>query len=223
MAAEPTLDQLVRAPPQNHRVPQKDRTMTRDELRHHFLRNALYHTARRRVLEARARWTNFIVLALGTAAAADVLGQFGISQSLLGLVIAVIAALQFAFDWAGRARTHEFLQRRYYEALAEIEARSEISDADCSAFDSRLALLAAEEPPTYRALESITYNEALDALYGKALAGDRIAVPVWHAALSQHVHFNGYNYRSVDELEALKQERRARRWWSRPKSSVSEP
>lgn len=188
--------------------------MDRDDLRFHFLRNALYHTARRRVLEGRARFSNFCVLALGTTSAADALGGFGVSQGLLGLAVAVVAALQFAFDWSGRARTHEFLQRRYYETLADIEAERDLSDADCARFESRMALCAAEEPPTYRALEAFTHNEALDALYGDAAADQRIIVRwYWHAPLAQWCYFNGSNFRTLREHQAMRAQSRWRRFF----------
>ena len=186
--------------------------MNRDVLRHNFLRNALYHTARRRVLEGWSRFTNFTVLALGTTSAADALAGLGISQGLLGLAVAIVAAMQFAFDWAGRARTHEFLQRRYYEALAQIEGKSVLTDPECLAFQGQISLLAAEEPPTYRAVDAMAYNEANDAMYGAEGAETRLVVPWWHVPLAHLLHFNGSNYRSVEEVAALRANSAWARW-----------
>ncbi|MFO3796998.1 MAG: hypothetical protein ACK8QZ_06890 [Anaerolineales bacterium] len=184
--------------------------LSRDALRHNFLRNALYHTARRRVLEGWSRLSNFVVLALGTTSAADALVGFGISQGLLGLAVAIVAAMQFAFDWSGRARTHEFLQRRNYEVLAQIETKPELAKRQGAEFQGQISLLSAEEPPTHRALDAMAYNEALDSIYGAGGADSRLVVPVWQVPLVHILHFNGSNYRSTAERAEL----RSRSWWA---------
>lgn len=140
-----------------------------------------------------------MVLALGTTSAADALVGIGVSQGLLGLAVAIVAAMQFAFDWSGRARTHEFLQRRNYEVLAQIEAKPELAKRQSSEFQSQISLLSAEEPPTYRALDAMAYNEALDSIYGSGGADFRLVVPWWQVPLMHLLHFNGTNYRSAAE------------------------
>ena len=65
--------------------------------------------------------------------------------------------------FGGIARTHDFLQRRYYEILSEMEDKSEISDADRKKYSAKLLLIYSEEPMTMRALDAIAYNKAVDA------------------------------------------------------------
>lgn len=176
--------------------------MTRDEVRFHFLRNALYHTARRRVLESWARWTTFLILVVGTSAAANLLGGWGITPAHLGAATAALAAAQFAFDFSGRAKAHEMLQLRYYEALAEVERRPVLTEEECAVEVGRLATLAAQEPPVYRALDALAYNEATDALYGDAAAKDRLVVPFWCSVTRHFLYHNGVDFRPVGHSEA---------------------
>ena len=81
----------------------------------------------------------------------------------LGIVF--FATAQLVFDFGGAARQHEFLQRRYYELLSEIET----SDPDDRALErkwsAKLLTITADEPMTMRALDAIAYNKALDAIY----------------------------------------------------------
>lgn len=116
------LAETQQADHQNYRAGISQRAWN---LRFDALRNAHYHKARQRRLDTWSKCANFLVVVLGTAAAADlgrhfVLHQFpareaGATAATIGFLVAVIGALQLVFDWPGRARTHEFLQRRFYE------------------------------------------------------------------------------------------------------------
>lgn len=135
-------------------------------LRHMALRNALYHSARRGWLDGWNRFYNLVVILGGTASA----GKFIISGSTadlwLGLVIAGVGALQLVYDFGGRSRTHEFLQRRFYDLMARIDATLTPTPADCAHWRSEITLAAADTPPTLRALDAIMDNQATAALRG---------------------------------------------------------
>ncbi len=89
----------------------------------HALQNALYHTERRSALDFRNRILSFLIIILGTGVVSKIGEKFGANEWLeLGTVIA--ATLQLVFDFGGQARTHDFLQRKYYEFLAEIEDKN---------------------------------------------------------------------------------------------------
>ncbi len=90
-----------------------------------------------------------------------------VGDTWLEIAVVVLATAQLVFDFGGLARDHQYLQRRYYELLSEMERDSsgKIEEAEWSA---RLLMLASEEPMTMRAVDAIAYNKATDALIGSA-------------------------------------------------------
>lgn len=179
--------------------------MAKDRLNIRFnaLRNALYHTARRRSLERLNRLFNFLVVILGTAAVADALQISGIPPYLIGMAVAVVGALQLVFDFGRQARDHQQLQRDYYSLLAEIEAKPQATDEECANWQSKLIRITADEPPVLRAIDAKAYNDAIDGS-GDFDAGNRIVVPFHHRLLGGIFAFDGYSYPFVSEREAAK-------------------
>ncbi|MFZ5749879.1 MAG: hypothetical protein ACOY5U_02315 [Pseudomonadota bacterium] len=174
-------------------------TPDRENIRFNVLRNALYHTARRRTFERRDRFFNFLVVVLGTAAAADALAAFDVSQVWIGLAVAVIGALQLVFDFGGLARLHTALQRDYYLLLADIEANPDASAKQCAGWQSRMIRITADEPPLLRAIDAKAYNDALDATSVEASA-ERLHIPFRHRLLGGLIPFEGARYSKLSEL-----------------------
>ncbi|WP_126010598.1 hypothetical protein [Georhizobium profundi] len=136
------------------------------QLRHTALRNANYHLARRRWLEGVSRCFNLLVILGGTGTAAEVVRGSDFGALLLGATIALIGALQLVFDFSGRARLHETLQRRYFELMADIECALDPQQADCANWRAKLTRIAGDEPPVMRALDAVADNQATGALLG---------------------------------------------------------
>lgn len=171
----------------------------RENIRFNALRNALYHSTRRRSLERINRVFNFLVVILGTAVISDALGQLPIPRYTLGTAIAAVGALQLVFDFGRQARDHQVLQRDYYSLLADIEASPEADDAVCAEWQSRMIRITADEPPVLRALDAKAYNDALDATHSFE-ASQRLRIPVLHQMFGGIWSFDGYNYRKISEL-----------------------
>lgn len=172
----------------------------RENIRFNVLRNALYHTARRRGLERTNRIFNFLVVMLGAAAVGDVLKQVQVDQSLIGLAVAVVGALQLVFDFGRQARDHQTLQRDYYILLAEIEASTSDDPSLCAEWYSRMIRISADEPPIMRAIDAKAFNDALDAM-GTFASAERLHIPLWHRLFGPLVGFEGYNYKKLSELD----------------------
>ncbi len=136
--------------------------------RHQALRNALYHLARRGWLDGWNRLFNLLVIIGGTSAAADLTRGNSQAYLLLGGAIALIGALQLVFDFGGRARAHETLQRRYYSLVADIQSRIVPTVQDCADWEAEMSRVAADEPPTLRALDAVADNQATAALLGSS-------------------------------------------------------
>jgi hypothetical protein len=157
-------------------------------LRHKALRNALYHSARYRFLDGVNRWFNFMVILTGTGAAAKIVDASTLAALALGGSIAAIGALQLVFDYAGRALRHEALQRRYYEMLADIDCLTSPTLQDCAKWKGDISRIAADEPPTMRALDAIADNQATSALMGGNRP--RMKITRWQSVTRQFLAHN---------------------------------
>src|SRR5262245_36296790 len=131
------------------------------EIKFDALRNAIYHSSRRRFFELLSRFLSFCVVVSGTAAVANLAT---LDPRWLAAGAAVIGALQLVFDFNGRARLHENLQRRYFELIAAIDGAAGATDQNVAKWRADLNLIYANEPPPMRALDAIAYNKACDAL-----------------------------------------------------------
>ncbi|MBP2560803.1 hypothetical protein J2857_003572 [Neorhizobium galegae] len=173
----------------------------RENVAFNVLRNALYHTGRRMTFDRWNRWCNFAVIVLGAVAMADFFRNFGIGQSAVytGGATALIGASQLVFDFAGRARDHQALQRDYYALLAEIEECDEPTIDQLSGWKGKMLRITGDEPPTLRALDCKAYNDAIGAteFYPQS---ERIFIPAWHRIWGQVWAFEGYHYKKLCEL-----------------------
>lgn len=174
-------------------------TADRENIRFNVLRNALYHSARRRNLERKNRFFNFLVVILGTAAFGDLLTFADLHAAWFGAAIAVIGALQLVYDFGRQARDHQTLQRDYYHLLADIEATIAGDEAQCAQWHGRMIRLTAEEPPVMKALDARAYNDAIDAMEWPR--GERLHIPALHRVLDGLVPFDGANYLKLCEME----------------------
>lgn len=166
------------------------------------LRNALYHTAQRRTNEARARWLNFTVIVLGAATVGDILAPLGITVLHLGGLTTVIGALQLTFDFGGKARTHQFLQHEYYQALADFQAKPDRNETEVAEANSRLTAIMADEPPIMKAVDAKAYNDAIDAT-GFYDQDQRLKIPWLHRRCKNFFAFEGANYLTFAEVKKL--------------------
>ncbi|MCA8880357.1 MAG: hypothetical protein KDA73_10485 [Rhodobacteraceae bacterium] len=176
-------------------------TPDREIIRFNALRNALYHTARRRWFERLNRFFNFLVVVLGATAVGDFLAAASYGQAYLGLAVAIIGSLQLVFDFGGNARVHQTLQREYYYLLADIEAKIDPSDDELANWQGRMVRITADEPPMLKALDAKAYNDALDALETFD-QGERLVVPFWHWVFGWLFPFDGRRYDKISEIEA---------------------
>lgn len=174
-----------------------------ENLRFNVLRNALYHTGRRRAAERWNRFFNFLVILLGAAAMSDVMRRFGIDLVWIGAAVSFVAAAQLVFDFGRQARDHQALQRDYYNLLAEIEECLDPNPAQCASWAAKMTRIAGDEPPVLRAVDAKAYNDALDAMdtYDH---GEHLYVPWYQRLLASWFSFDGYNYRKFSELPGYK-------------------
>jgi hypothetical protein len=127
------------------------------------LRNALYHTERKNFLDLLNRSLNFLVILLGASVAGKAAGLFSIKENWLELSVVLFATIQLVFDFGGRARVHEYLQRGYYELLSEMENENLDNEKTKRKWSTKLLTISSDEPMPMRALDAIAYNKAVAA------------------------------------------------------------
>ncbi|QDL97540.1 hypothetical protein FLL57_09570 [Rhodopseudomonas palustris] len=166
------------------------------------LRNAIYHVARRQYYDGLNRLLNFLVIILGAGVAGKAASLIEVRDLWLEIGVLVAATAQLAFDFGYRARTHEILQKKYYEMIAEME----VDDAsDLKKWNAKLYTIASDEPMPMRALDALAYNAALDATMSDPVlkAEHRIYVPFIHRLFKHLIAFNGHEYVLESERSSL--------------------
>lgn len=174
----------------------------RTNLQFNVLRNAIYHTGRRMALERWNRWGNFATILLGATAMADVLRTYGLEahQFIIGGAVAVVGAAQLVFDFGGKARDHQSLQKEYYGLLADIEETPDPSADQVAIWRARMLRIAGDEPPTLRALDAKAYNDAIGATDIYPM-DQRLVIPFWHRVLGPFFSFEGHTYQKLAERD----------------------
>jgi hypothetical protein len=160
---------------------------TEDALRFDVLRNAIYHGMRASFLNRMNRWMSLLVILGGAGVISEVGAKFGIWPGVFAITVTIAGTLQLVLDFAGRAHNHSYLQRRYFEILAEIEAEDPHKKLDIRHWEAELHRISAEETAPMRALDSIAYNAASDAL-GRA---HRLRIRIHQSLLRNLYPFNG--------------------------------
>src|ERR1700694_2566913 len=103
-----------------------------DAPKFYALRNGIYHAARRDFYDSLNRLLNFVVIILGAGVAGKVSKLFHMEELWLEFGVLIFATAQLTFDFGYKARTHEFLQRKYNEMLADIELETKPKPAKWS-------------------------------------------------------------------------------------------
>ena len=148
------------------------------------------------------RCLSFVVVVAGAAAVADLGALLGLHHSaqVLAFVATVAGALQLVFNFGERARIHEFLQRRYYELIAEIAETQSPQAPAFAKWEGALFRFYAEEPPSMRALDAMAYNAALLSIkHNPELA----KLKIHERLLSQFWRFDAGNFPSPEPPKQL--------------------
>lgn len=178
-----------------HRHGRNDMTGERSrkvhDLKFEALRNAIYHSARRGVFDFGNRFFSFVVIFAGAAAVGDIGQGYGIDARWLAFVAAIAGTIQLVAGFGVLARNHEFLQRQYYELIADITRTVTPTAEQEAEWEARLNRIYAEEPPPMRALDAIAFNAACESL---GLSDYRLKVTWWQSLLRHVWMFNSSEF-----------------------------
>jgi hypothetical protein len=126
-----------------------------------------------------------------TSAVAEFSNKFGAGDPAMFAFTATAAGtLQLVFDLGVRARDHDFLQRRYYQLIAEMKRVAAPSHENICEWEAIMYEIYAEEPPPMRALDSIAWNAACESM-----GGDKRIKVTWYQSLLRNIWaFNGSEF-----------------------------
>jgi hypothetical protein len=164
------------------------------EVRFDLTRNAMYHASRARFFNGLNRFCNFIIILLGTSVATQFISTSNNGVLFLGIATTVIATLQLVFDFGGSYFIHSYLQKKYFEILAEVEKINAEDGAGLSLVREKIAMTYAEEPPAMRVLNAISYNEAAE-YFGKPT---RIYISPFQKILGHVFQFSASKFTPVN-------------------------
>ena len=161
------------------------------------LRSALYHTERSNFLDRLNKVINSLVILLSAGVVGKAASHFTLDGLWIELSVLIVATIQLVFDFGGRAKEHQFLQKRYYEMLAEMEAAPDWGDEFLKKWSAKLVSLSADEFLTMRALDAIAYNKALGGVTddSEQLHRYRLRVTIWQSLLRNVLAFNWADFK----------------------------
>lgn len=177
------------------------------------LRNAIYHAERRSFFDILNKGLNFLVIIFGAGVAGKAAHLLHVDDLVLEMGVLLFATIQLVFDFGSRARDHDYLQRRYYEMLGEMERDLDDSAETLRARSAELLTIAADEPMPMRALDALAYNKALSAVVSdpEAVVKFRQRVTWWQKRCKHFFAFHSAAF----PYEAAYFAKRPKRWWHR--------
>lgn len=132
-----------------------------DLLRFELLRNANYHEARAGWFSGIHRLTLLLAIILGSGAVFALGRDFPELGQISGILVAVVTGLSLVYDYAGRARDHSELRRRYCELMARLD-----DDEIPKSVRADATRILPDEPATMYAVNALAHNAAGTTLWG---------------------------------------------------------
>lgn len=127
-------------------------------------RSVRYHDRRRAFFEQLHRLTAVLTVLMAGSVLFDIgkPGAPAVWLTALAVIAALLAAIDMVVGYASRASLHRDLKQRFVDLEMDVLARGDSPEVWTA---HRLARLAIErdEPPIYRALDLLCYNELLIA------------------------------------------------------------
>ncbi len=159
--------------------------------KHHDLlfgvcRSIRYHSRRQAFYESIDRWTNLLLLLLGSGAIALALENRPAWILSVGFSVSVISGLKLVYAFGSKAGKHGQFVKDF--TRLEKQLRTETSEEIITAVTQERLNLEASEPPVMRVLDVLCHNELIRAM-GYDNEEEWVRVPWW-----QRLTANLFNY-----------------------------
>jgi hypothetical protein len=173
------------------------------------LRNAIYHSNRRKVYVFRHRLLMAVIAASTTVMFADATSIIS-GVSIIGLQIAkafgaipvISSILDLIYAPGEKAKDHQVMQKQFFEIIADIEENS-VEQIDIGKLKGKMYRIYSDEDVTFRALDATAYNAAMDS-FGRDKM-DRIKISGFQYIFRNLLTFERSDFRSEREVLEKKQ------------------
>ncbi|WP_247996779.1 hypothetical protein [Brucella tritici] len=171
-----------------------------DEVERHNLRFGLreliaYHAMREQALARLNRFLTGLQVFLGTSAIALMTNMLPINPAWLVVASALAGVVLLVVDPAGGARDHRALRSRYHNLLADVE-ECDGSAEELRSLRAKKERANADSPPSYRGVQAIAFNAAVNATYSEAEASEyRYAVGFWRRVFANWFPMRGFQFK----------------------------
>ncbi len=175
-------------------------TAPSDEVERHNLRFGLreliaYHAMREQALARLNRFLTGLQVFLGTSAIALMTNILPINPAWLVVASALAGVVLLVVDPAGGARDHRALRSRYHNLLADVE-ECDGSAEELRSLRAKKERVTADSPPSYRGVQAIAFNAAVNATYSEAEASEyRYAVGFWRSVFANWFPMRGFQFK----------------------------
>ena len=157
-----------------------------DDLLFGVRRSIRYHSRRQAFFEGVNRWTNFLLLLLGSGTVALAVRDRPSWILGLGLGVALVSSLKLVFAFAVKATQHAQFVRDF--TLLEKRLRADASEETVKAVTQERLDLEALEPPVMQVLDVLCHNDLLRAM-GYTDEKEQVAVTWWQRQTAHFFNF----------------------------------
>lgn len=157
-----------------------------DDLLFGVRRSIRYHSRRQAFFEGVNRWTDFLLLALGSGTVALAVQDRPSWILGLGLGVALVSSLKLVFAFGVKATQHAQFVRDF--TLLEKRLCTDASGETVKAVTQERLDLEALEPPVMQVLDVLCHNDLLRAM-GYADEKEQVAVTWWQRQTAQFFNF----------------------------------
>lgn len=155
-------------------------------LNFYLQRNIRYHMRRAAFFTRWSRFTSFVGVFAGSAAAAAFISKLPIPVGAgLAALVALAAAIELVVGVGQLAWRHFDLRKRYLEIEEHLEAEETGLDDIRGAWRS-IRRIEADEPPTMSALELMVRNDVICSMYEQKDRGEHFIPIPWYMTLTAH-------------------------------------
>lgn len=146
-----------------------------------------YHMRRSAFFMRWGRFTAFVGVVLGSAAAAALMSSAPkLITASCALLVTLASAVDLVVGTSQRAWLHNDLRKRYLEIEAEIVANYEPSAQWMRELHGRIRRIEADEPPTMPALELLARDDVIRSLYPREEAIEYLCKLHWFKRFTAH-------------------------------------
>ena len=149
-------------------------------------RSIRYHSRRQGFFEGVNRWTNFLLLLLGSGTVALAIRNHPSWILGLGLAVTFVSSLKLVFAFAFKANQHA----QFVRDFTRLEKRlcADASEETVNAVTQERLDIEAVEPPVKKVLDVLCHNELLLAM-GYSDEKEQVAVTWWQRQTAHFFNF----------------------------------